>query len=332
MGSEANLGVDFSGAESPSPPAPGQELQTRLDSISGRLRELETRVWDTRESGERIRERFIDALEVLDSRIAGQHETTVETLEHAILAISASLEDLKNQTRNDAVRNDEMVWQGVAKLEAKVSRIEHAGRETQDRLARAVATLTVAADEWRAATSDLGKQSAREIGEALVKLDDTVLLSQDDLSALLEGSLVTLAQSIQAWKDELVQTAQKTRQKVVEGLAMVDDKISLRHEGLAVQLENSQATMEESLKTLKEQVAEASQEDDRKIAAGLQDIEARLQKQMKDLEARLNERQAAMITLIIGGGSATGLIPEPEPPASPPLPSSPSSPSSPPDA
>lgn len=279
------------------PAASGVELvQSRLESLSGNLKALEARVWDTRESGERVRERFIDALEILDTSFTQHQQETVERVEQSILRLSGAVEELRIQTSSDAARNAEMLWEGVGKLEAKVSRIEGSGRETQERLARAIATLSVAAEDWRAATPGLFDGPTAGVQESLAKLDDSITASGQDLAERLEQYMGTLALSVQAWKDEIVHTSNRNDEKIWTGLAGLEAKLSAQTAQQLAGLETRVAAR-----------AEAT------LTAGVNNLTDRLFLQMKALEDRVNERQAAMITLIIGGGISSGMgLPEPE--------------------
>lgn len=285
----------FSGQPQPHipPAASGAELvQSRLESLSSKLKALEARIWDTRESGERVRERFIDALEILDTSFKQHQQETVERVEQGILRLSGAVEELRIQTRSDAERNAEMLWEGVGKLEAKVSRIEGSGRETQERLARAIATLSVAAEDWRAATDGLFDGPTAGVQESLAKLDDSITSNGQDLAERLEQYMGTLASSVQAWKDEIVHASNRNDEKIWAGLA-----------GLEAKLNAQTAQQLAGLETRVAARAEAT------LTAGVNHLTDRLFVQMKALEDRVNERQAAIITLIIGGGISSGMGP-----------------------
>lgn len=279
------------------PPASGVELvQSRLEGISSKLKALEARVWDTRESGERVRERFIDALEILEGSFVKHQQETIDRLEQMILSLSGAVEELSIQTRSDAERNAEMLWDGVGKLEAKIARIEGSGRDTQERLARAIATLSVATDDWRAATGGLFDGPTAGVQESLAKLDDSVTAGGQELTGRLEQYMGTLASSVQAWKDEIVYTSNRNDEKIWTGLAGLEAKLN--------------AQTAEQLESLETRVAGRAQAT---LTAGVNDLTDKLFLQMKALEDRVNERQAAMITLIIGGGISSGMgLPGPE--------------------
>lgn len=323
-------------------------VQSRLESISSKLRALEAKLLDTQEFGEQVRERLIDALERLDASFAQHQQAATDRMEHLISSLSGAVEDLRIQTRADSEHTTEMLWEGVGKLESKVSRIESSGRETQDRLARAVATLTVAADEWRSVTPGLFEGPSKEIQESLAKLDDTVALSGEDLAERLDNSLKkldgavarnkqdltgrleqalgatrqeladhldqsvgALADTVLAWKDEIVYSSNRNDEKIWTGLAGLEANLSAQADlkvasglrDLETKL-NSKTT--ERLEILQTRVVSQTEQT---LSAGVKDLTEKLIAQMKALEARVNERQAAMITLIIGGGMSSGMGP-----------------------
>lgn len=280
----------------PAPPGGVEILQNRLDNISNQLSALETRVWDTKEAGERIRERFIGALEALDARFVSHQQATIERMERLLSALSGSVEELKVQTRSDAERSEESLWEAMNKLEAQASRLELSGRETQDRLARAVAVLTIAADEWRSAAPGLADGASREVQDALGKLDRAVESSQEQVAEQLERSMVALADIVRAWKDEIVYMANRSDEKIWSGLSGLEAKLKEQTEH---QISNGLSGLEAKLTGSTEEV----------LSAGVAHAVATFMGQMKDLEARINERQAAMVTLIIGGGAAGSFSP-----------------------
>ena len=127
-------------------------MEAKVESLSKKLKALEARVWESRESNEKIQERFIQTIEVLDSRIASGRQSTAAKLESLIASLGSAINEVKGVVRTEAKNTEETMWRGLGQLEAKVSQT---GAETQHRLARAVATLSIAADEWRAAAPNL---------------------------------------------------------------------------------------------------------------------------------------------------------------------------------
>ncbi|MGQ0679719.1 MAG: hypothetical protein ACT4OM_08725 [Actinomycetota bacterium] len=250
-------------------------IQERLDDLSHKLRALETRVWDTREAGERTKERFIDALETLDSRFNVQQRATVERIEQLIFGLSATLDELRIQMKAEGEIAEVAVFKGFAKLDARVNLVEQSGRDIQDRIARAVATLSVATDEWRAVAPVLAEGPTQEVIESILNLDAAVGKTQEELAARLERSMVALADSVQAWKDEIVYTAGRSEEKIWVALSALEAKLKAGNE--------------------------------EQVASGLSLISDHLTARMKTLEKQIHERQAAMITLIVGGGAGGGL-------------------------
>lgn len=237
------------------------DMEAKVANLSKKLKALEAKVWDSSQANERIQERFIQTLEVLDSRIASGRQATAAKLESLINSLGANINEVKGVIRTEAKNTEETVWRGLGQLEAKVSQ---SGAEAQHRLARAVATLSIAAEEWRAAAPALAAKAEENVVESLLALDAAVARGQESISQHLERSIMQLAESIQAWKGELETSTKRTQDRVWSGL-------------------NS--------------------------------LEKRINDQMKDLEARIQERQMAIVTLIIGGGGTGGpaLLPDAAP-------------------
>jgi len=237
------------------------DMEAKVANLSKKLKALEAKVWDSSQANERIQERFIQTLEVLDSRIASGRQATAAKLESLINSLGANINEVKGVIRTEAKNTEETVWRGLGQLEAKVSQ---SGAEAQHRLARAVATLSIAAEEWRAAAPAMAGKAEENVVESLLALDAAVARGQESISQHLERSIVQLAESIQSWKGELETSTKRTQDRVWSGL-------------------NS--------------------------------LEKRINDQMKDLEARIQERQMAIVTLIIGGGGIPGpaLLPDAEP-------------------
>jgi len=245
----------------PEPAVDITDMEAQVASLSKKLRALEAKVSDSSQANERIQERFIQTLEVLDSRIASGRQASAAKLESLINSLGSSINEVKGVIRTEAKNTEETVWRGLGQLEAKVSQ---SGAETQHRLARAVATLSIAAEEWRAAAPALAGKAEENVVESLLALDAAVARGQQSISQHLEKSIIQLAESIQAWKTELETSTKRTQERVWSGL-------------------NS--------------------------------LEKRINDQMKELEARIQERQMAIVTLIIGGGGTPGpeLLPDAEP-------------------
>lgn len=234
------------------------DVEAQVANLSKKLKALEAKVLDSGQANERIQERFIQTLEVLDSRIASGRQASAAKLESLINTLGATINEVKGVIRTEAKNTEETVWRGLGQLEAKVSQ---SGAETQHRLARAVATLTIAAEEWRAAAPAIAGKAEENVVESLLALDAAVARGQQSITQHLERSIIQLSESIQAWKAELETSAKRTQERVWSGL-------------------NS--------------------------------LEKRINDQMKDLEARIQERQMAIVTLIIGGGGTSGeaLLPD----------------------
>ena len=247
-------------------PAPhlnlADEVEARLESLSRKIRALEAKVGESREANERIQERFIQTLEVLDSRITSGRQATAAKLESLINSLGTAINDVKGVVRTEAKNTEEALWRGLGQPESKVTQT---GAETQHRLARAVATLSIAADEWRAAAPMLAGKAEENVVESMLALDEAVARGQQSISEHLERSIVQLAESIESWRSEI------------------------------------------------EAVTKRSQE---RLWSGLGSLEKRLNDQMRDLETRIQERQMAIVTLIIGGG-AGGVLPGEPPPDMP---------------
>jgi DNA uptake protein ComE-like DNA-binding protein len=245
----------------PEPALDTMDMETQVANLSKKLKALEAKVWDSAQANERIQERFIQTLEVLDSRIASGRQASAAKLESLINSLGATINEVKGVVRTEAKNTEETVWRGLGQLEAKISQ---SGAETQHRLARAVATLSIAAEEWRAAAPALAANAEESVVESLLALDAAVARGQQSISQHLERSIIQLSESIQAWKTELETSTKRTQERVWSGL-------------------NS--------------------------------LEKRINDQMKELEARIQERQMAMVTLIIGGGGTAGqaLLPDAKP-------------------
>jgi hypothetical protein len=243
------------------PAADITDMEAQVANLSKKLKALEAKVLDSSQANERIQERFIQTLEVLDSRIASGRQASAAKLESLINSLGATINEVKGVIRTEAKNTEETVWRGLGQLEAKVSQ---SGAETQHRLARAVATLSIAAEEWRAAAPAIAGKAEESVVESLLALDAAVARGQQSISEHLERSIIQLSESIQAWKTELESSTKRTQERVWSGL-------------------NS--------------------------------LEKRINDQMKDLEARIQERQMAIVTLIIGGGGTSGqaLLPDAEP-------------------
>ncbi|MDQ4058250.1 MAG: hypothetical protein M3124_03920 [Actinomycetota bacterium] len=237
--------------------ASSADVDARIESLSKKLKALESRLVDSREASERIQERFIHVLEALDSRIASGRQATAARLESMISSIASAVEEIKGMMLNERKSAEENLWRGLGQLEAKIS---ETGAETQHRLARAVATLSIAADEWRAAAPTLASKAEENVVDGLLALDAAVSRGQQSISEYLEKSIVQLSESINSWRAELEETTQRSQERIWNGLGS---------------------------------------------------LEKRLNDQMRELEARIQERQMALVTLIIGGGSSGGLEPQP---------------------
>lgn len=230
------------------------DVDLRVEQLSRKLRSLESKLIESREANERIQERFIQTLEVLDARISSGREATAAKLESLIGSLGVAIDELKGVVRAEAKNTEEAVWRGLGQLETTVSQT---GAETHHRLARAVATLSIAADEWRASAPTLATKAEESVVERMMDLDAAVARGQQSISEHLERTIVQLADSIQSWRSEL------------------------------------------------EEVNKRSQD---RLWNGLNTLEKRLHDQMRDLENRIHERQMAIVTLIVGGGTpAAGL-------------------------
>lgn len=266
----------------PGEPEPIHTFEDRLEGMAHKLRALESNLAGTRESADRTRERFIDALESLDARFSARQQATAQRTEQLILSLTGAVEELKIQSRSEAERNDQTLWEGVGRLEAKVARIEQGGVQTLERLARAVATLTVAAEEWRAAAPGIAQGHTRQMQDALDGLEEAAGWSRQDLAEQLGRSMAALADSVEAWKEQIVHTTARSDEAIQTGLIALESR-------------------------LRNQAHET-------LAAGIGTLAAEFVDQMRDLETRIKQRQEALVRLIVGGGPASGVGPG-EPPA-----------------
>jgi hypothetical protein len=234
------------------PAVPVNDVAARVEHLANELKALEMRVLESREANERIQERFIRTLEALDTRIASGRQAATARLESLMNSLVSAIDEIKGAVKTEAKNTEETLWRGLGQLEAKVSQT---GAETQHRLARAVATLSIAADEWRAAAPTLASRGEENVVEGLLALDAAVSRGQQSITEYLDKSIVQLSESIQSWRAELETTTKRSQERIWNGLGS---------------------------------------------------LEKRLNDQMRELEARIQERQMAIVTLIIGGGSAAG--------------------------
>ena len=202
---------------------PVADVEARVESLSKKLRALEMRVIESREANERIQERFIQTLEVLDSRIASGRQATAAKLESLINSLAAAVNEVKGVVRTEAKNTEETLWRGLGQLEAKVSQ---SGAEMQHRLARAVATLSIAADEWRAAAPTLASKSEENVVESMLALDAAVSRGQQSISQYLEKSILQLSESIQSWRSELETTNKRSQDRIWNGLGSLEKRIN----------------------------------------------------------------------------------------------------------
>ena len=216
------------------------DMEARVEHLSRKLRALEMRVVESREASERIQERLIQTLEMLDSRISSGRQAATAKLESLLNSVAAGINDVKGVVRTEAKNTEETLWRGLSQLEARLSQ---SGGETQHRLARAVAMLSIAADEWRAATPALGAKAEETVVERLLALDAAVSRGSQSISQYLEKSLLQLAESIKSWQAELETSTKESSERLSSGLGSLEKRLNDQMRDLEARIQERQMAM-----------------------------------------------------------------------------------------
>ncbi|MEX2553402.1 MAG: hypothetical protein WD627_10445 [Actinomycetota bacterium] len=273
-----------------------QEIEKRLLIM---LEELEMRLSRSQQEGEERQERLEGSVMALAQSIERWQHSAPETGD-----ITAARQELENR-----------LLISLGELEMRLSRSHQEGGERQERLEGSVLALAESIDGWRTNTPE-----PADIPTARQEIDNSILMRLEGLDMRLsrsqeeggerqeslERSVMGLAQSIEEWRNQGIESSARNKQLLSKSLEILENRILENKQEAADQRKDLRTELVENLRSKDgeySRVLRALDELDQGLLRNrddLADLAGIFEARLVELERRIVERNNALVTLMLG--------------------------------
>ena len=226
----------------------------------------------------------------------GKKATITETkLVRSLEALESGIAD--NATGRQEIENGLLVR--LEDLETKLSRNQQEGEERQERIESSVMALTQSIDDWRNKGRESAGRTKERISQSLEALENRILESREDEADHRDRMRIELGALTDAVEN--LGSSGRDHATVMRGLEELDEGLLRNRDDVA----NLSETFEAQFGIFESRVGDA-------VAARIASVVARIEAfsaRIDDLEHNIQERNKALVTLVLGPRADADALP-----------------------